>query len=242
MGYGEIAPLPHFSQETLEQAHKQLLDLQNGVFDVNKLPSSLFPSVTFGIESAYADLTKPAPLRPLTNFLIAEPTPKQVKKALLLGWKTLKLKIGHLDSASVSALFSIIPPDVKIRLDSNHQLTVEQTQQLWERLALHHHQIEYIEDPTATLEELLYLAHNTQIPLALDNFFRQLPLETLATIPNVKALICKPMLQGGESFYAKYALFPAPLIFTHSYESAIGKRSIWRLIQTFSPSHVHGVY
>lgn len=60
-GWGEIAPLPEFSRETLAQAEQAALDWLQAWLAGNEPDDSALPSVAFGLSCAQAELEQRLP-------------------------------------------------------------------------------------------------------------------------------------------------------------------------------------
>src|ERR1700722_16533069 len=69
-GWGDIVPLPKWSKETLDESLSQLIQQKPAILEIDwtaltcfkeLLQLSLYPSVTFGLESALLSLLAPLP-------------------------------------------------------------------------------------------------------------------------------------------------------------------------------------
>lgn len=134
-GWGEISPLPGFSQETWEEAQSVLLAwVNNWLAGDCELPQ--MPSVAFGVSCALAELTDTLPqaanyrAAPLCN---GDPDDLILKLADMPGEKVAKVKVGLYeavrDGMVVNLLLEAIP-DLHLRLDANRAWTPLKGQQL----------------------------------------------------------------------------------------------------------------
>jgi O-succinylbenzoate synthase len=103
-GWGEIAPLPKWSQETLEEALDQLFKIKQIIYDKEwrelLAGLKLYPSVEFGLESALLELEDPLPpfSALVSAFFLGKPKEilEQAKQRKAEGYTSAKLKVGHL--------------------------------------------------------------------------------------------------------------------------------------------------
>lgn len=153
-GWGEVAPLPGFSMESLEEALEELLG--------HRFSS---PSVRFGVSC----INLPFPKEPISVPVAALITPQT--STIPSGCTMLKLKLKGL---SVKEAISFVRPFVgryQLRLDNNRSWSLEE--------ALHFasffqpHDFVYFEEPVRTWEELTHFAAMTKIPIALDEHFEK---------------------------------------------------------------------
>lgn len=206
LGYGEIAPLPGFSRETIDDCavaavalvrelrHAELPDSPQALQLWSRSHQGLPPCVIFGFESAVADLCAQATgitmaqwLRPnatqrvaLNAVIAGNTTDSDIKAKCVEGYSTFKLKIGSTsideDVRRISEIRELIGSSAKLRLDANCAYDFESATKLIQHLAAFN--IEYIEEPLkdATLANLAHLRNNSPIPIAID--------ETLISIYN----------------------------------------------------------
>ena len=88
---------------------------------------------------------------------------------------TAKVKVaepGHLqeDEARVEAVRDALGPKGKLRVDANGRWTVDEAQVAIK--ALDRHELEYVEQPVSTLEEMATLRRSVDVPLAADESVR----------------------------------------------------------------------
>ena len=218
----EIAPLPGFSSESIEtaeeitiawlaQLHHRLEGEQVTTRDA-RLPIPhipIIPSVAFGLETALLALcTPPGELFPndvLLNALITGTPDTWVDQTDLImekGFTTLKIKVGRHDHKAeadqVLKLRAALPDDIKIRLDANRAWDLT-TAIIFGR-KLDKANIEYIEEPVSSPEELIPFHQATGIPFALDESIDEWigpgNDQEIELPAGTRALIVKPMLRG----------------------------------------------
>ncbi len=200
--YGEIAPLPGFSDETLEEVTqvlltihaylqealqagtaKQLLNVLDQIHD--------FPSLSFGLDTLIHDLEAKKAQKPLGAFLfeqfpstissnatlsIQQPESMLEKAELLVneGFTTLKVKVGADFEEEQKALETLRRhfSDVSIRIDANQSWSKEEAIQNLN--ALKSLNIEYCEQPVPKNETdaLAEIASVSPVPIAADESIR----------------------------------------------------------------------
>ncbi len=254
-GWGEISPLPGFSQESLSQAIKQSLHYSKLLISCPDLSpliedQHIHPSVLFGFELAHHNLNKalhrqPAPSPcPITSCkLVTHELRNPSVKFTMSGYKAIKLKVGlQTLEQDIEFVHHICNknPGIKIRIDANRGWNVndakefvDQTQGLM---------LDYIEEPLQDKTQLFQFGKFSAVPLALDETLRESDAERYRPIADV--LVIKPTLFGGRT----KTLELIDLAHTHlkrcvissSYESGIGLLGLIELAQ-HCPDEVHGL-
>ncbi|HBB32058.1 MAG TPA: o-succinylbenzoate synthase [Cyanobacteria bacterium UBA8803] len=163
VGWGEIAPIPWFGSETLEQAlfFCQQLPLEITATDIFSIPAEL-PACQFGFESALGlengDLAagrqgiSPPPSSLLFSCLL--PTGEAALHSWQQGWncgyRTFKWKIGVAIIEDELKLFDqlvqALPQSAQLRLDANGGLT-RQTTHRWLKACDEAGIVEFLEQP-----------------------------------------------------------------------------------------------
>ncbi len=187
--FGEIAPIPWFGSETLEQAIIWCQQ-QTGLLTVDQvmqIPPSL-PACQFGVESAWAGLASSprATFSPRLSALLpaGERALHRWRSHYQKGIQTFKWKIGVQDFATevrvFQALMPHLPTGVCLRLDANGGLTFAQAVQ-WLEYCDRWGQVEYLEQPLSPdqLPVMQALSRDFATPLALD--------ESIATVAQLRA-------------------------------------------------------
>jgi O-succinylbenzoate synthase len=233
-GYGDIAPLPSWSQETLEEAKEQIEQTKNQILAINwtrytcfkqlkKL--SLFPSVAFGLESALLSLLSPLPKYTVAISALfmgsTEEVFKQAKQRQREGYTSAKLKVGHLSFSEAKELILKLKDLFHLRIDVNRAWTTEESLRFFAQFTFD--AFDYVEEPFQNPHDLAYFPR----ALAVDESFpHHLSLKELETLPTLKALIYKPTLQGGLAYALNLASWckkqKISLVLSSSFESDIG--------------------
>lgn len=209
-GWGEIAPLPGFSRETLVEAKAEITSL------LSKLDTAQpkCPSVRFGIDCAKNRFS----LEPIEIPLSAlGPRP---------GFKTAKLKLSHLPIEEAISLTQKHYKNYRLRIDCNRNWSLKDAL----RFASHFspHDFEYLEEPLQTFSELVQFSEITQFPIAVDESLLDSPWRE---VPTLKAVVVKPTIVG----FIPQIPPHLDLILSSSIESGLGLLHIARLAQSSLP-------
>lgn len=210
--WGEIAPLPGFSRETLADALAEIKALWPD------LSRATLPSVRFG----FASLQKP--LRSIRLPLAAlSPRP---------GFTTLKLKVGHLSVSEAVSLVQTYKSHYRLRIDCNRAWNLEQAL----TFATHFQPTDFahLEEPLHTFDELMQFSEITHFPLAIDESLLDSPWQKL---PSLKAVVVKPTIVGAIPLLPPHV----DLILSSAYESGLGLLHIARLSHEHQLSHPIGL-
>lgn len=255
LGYGEVAPLPDFSQETLEEAFSQLQTLCNEPGNLGSVPlKNVSSSVVFGIESALWWLQqtewKSAPVN--------APLLKGATDAIVQGLKQwdrpwpreFKLKIGRgsleEDSVRIRQVMDCLPEQVRLKLDANQRWTFQQALCLGRSLERFRvsGRIAYIEEPTRNVDEFPEFYRCTGIPYALDETV-QSPDYRFSAMPGLVALILKPTLAGGlsrcQQLMQEARHSGVRAIISSSFESSLGLHVLRQLSAAWTPGELPGL-
>ena len=255
IGWGEIAPLPWFGSETLEQA----LDFCQSIGSrltkelIDEIPDKL-PACQFGFESALKNVSSQKPILnldlPAHKYSYLLPTGKKALDHLskinmndekLLGDRenlTYKWKIGVQSFTQEISIFEQLveqlPLNSRLRLDANGGLNLE-TAQRWLSFTDQIRQIEFIEQPLspAQFSELLTLSENFKTAIALD--------ESVANLKQLKECyelgwrgiyVIKAAIMGSprqlEKFCRNHAI---DAVFSSVFETSIGQQAVLALAQ-----------
>lgn len=242
--WGEIAPLPGFSHESLDEvtrSARRCVALIDGSapeeWSVDELPA-LQPSVRFGFSAARAELL--GTLWPEEsaevelNALLTTRDPATLREETLQlldeGYRCFKLKVGRRpldeDVARIEAVADTLPAEGALRLDANRAWTFEQAERIAEMIR--ELPVEYVEEPLENPGELRALAG--QMPVALDESVRSLTAEGIAAHRFATAVILKPMLDGSiehvRSLIAEAKRHEITAVISGTFESGIGLRHL----------------
>lgn len=249
-GWGEISPLPGFSQESWEEAQSALLTWVNGRLTGDcALPE--MPSVAFGVSCALAELADALPqaanyrAAPLCN---GDPDDLILKLADMPGEKVAKVKVGLYeavrDGMVVNLLLEAIP-DLHLRLDANRAWTPLKGQQFAKYVNPDYRdRIAFLEEPCKTRDDSRAFARETGIAIAWDESLRE-PDFTFAAEEGVRAVVIKPTLTGSldkvcEQVQAAHALGLTAVI-SSSIESSLGLTQLARIAAWLTPDTIPGL-
>ena len=199
-GWGECSPLPSWNDAEREAAARSALEAAT-------LP---FPTI--------------ARDRVAVNAMIPRVAP-DVAAALALssGCGTVKVKVGDEGSVDrVAAVRSACGPRIKIRLDANGAWDLETA--LRQLAALATYDIELVEDPVASLEELAALRGRAGMPVAAESCIRTTAdAQRLHRLEAADAIVLKPQRIGGvrEALRAAEAS-GVPAIASSALETSVG--------------------
>ncbi len=232
-GFGEIAPLPGWDQESLEACRNDLsvlrekfrkisfntdqFDLTSSVFQT---ASPLKPHSLFGLESAVLSLylqeaavNLPDPMNvPVNGLFIPDPKDEQasaqIHTLLARGLKTIKVKIGRLpedvEMRQILRLADALGDDLRLRLDGNQSLSIEAYNRYF--TALGHLNVEYAEEPLN--EEASTKSSKVPWPLALDEslprYLEPVYPDSSRLPSDIRTVILKPGLLAGLSGMAVF--------------------------------------
>jgi O-succinylbenzoate synthase len=172
------------------------------------------PSVCFGLQTAAMGLFARAEglvaaqvlssnVRmevPVCGFFSGNPPDADdaIAAGTLDAYPCVKVKIGRLaptiERRTIDTLLQGLPPHVKLRLDANRGLTLEQALELFHDLPLG--RIEYLEEPLADPSEMAALHRQTRLPMAIDESLHDPTVGYLQRAPFVTAWIVKPAREG----------------------------------------------
>ncbi|MCY7337181.1 MAG: o-succinylbenzoate synthase [Chamaesiphon sp.] len=241
---GEIAPIPWFGSESIEQAIlwcQQLSGDRITSAQIYQIPDNL-PACQFGFGSALTAFTSDRSKSIQTALDISALLPsgaaaiERLPALSTQGYSTFKWKIGVLPIAQEVAiwtqLMTVLPADAKLRLDANGGLTYREAEQ-WLELCDRESRIEFIEQPLAPdkisqIRELAQL-HNT--PIALD--------ESVATFDRIQSVsadgwrgiyVVKPGIAGFPWRLAEFITqYQLDVVFSSVMETNVGRDAAFQL-------------
>ena len=218
-GWGEFSPLPSWGDAERTAAERSALEAAT-------LP---FPATTRD--------------RVAINAMIPRLAPDAAAAlALSSGCATVKVKVGDEQSLDrVAAVRSACGPGVRIRLDANGAWDVETAVRELPRLAAY--DIELVEDPVASLEELATLRGRAGMPVAAESCIRTTAdARRLRQLEAADVIVLKPQRIGG----VRQALRAAeesglPAIASSALETSVGLAAVVALAASLpDASFAHG--
>ncbi|QEH12334.1 o-succinylbenzoate synthase [Histophilus somni] len=255
-GWGEIAPLPEFSQETLEQAKDQAIQWLKKWVQARSANQSLslkglYPSVAFGLSCALAEMK--GELEQEGSYQVAPlcyGDPDELYDALnqMQGEKVAKIKVGmyeaNRDGMIADMLLEAIP-DLYLRLDANRNWTLAKAQLFAKYVKPEHRKrIQFLEEPCKTQEDSRQFAQDTGIALAWDESIREKGFQ-LEKEPHLAAIVIKPTLTGSLQDCAKLIEQAHQLgikaVISSSIESSLGLTQLARIAKQYTPNVTPGL-
>jgi o-succinylbenzoate synthase len=247
IGWGEVAPLPWFGTETLEEAiiFCDQLPISLTQSEMFEIPDA-FPACQFGFGSAWDALIHPSPrtnCEPLASSGLL-PAGGQACSSWLPLWqnghRTFKWKIGviefELELQIFQNLVAELPEGTNLRLDANGGLTLVEAQRWLENCdCTTRINVEYLEQPLPVdrFDAMHQLSHEYQTPLALD--------ESVATLPQLThyheqgwegVMVVKPAIAGYPQdlkiFLQNHAV---DAVFSSVFETEVGRNAALKVAQ-----------
>ena len=240
VGWGEVAPIPWFGTETVDEAEAVLREL-GGVATVAKLIEvpARWGCVRFALESARGAMGEAkreylpvAALLPAGRGVLEKAAP--LAEA---GFRTFKWKVGVGDAADelglLDDLIVRLPAGAKLRLDANGAWDRRKAERWLERCA--ERPVEFVEQPIApdakaADDVLLGLAGDYPTPLALDeSLVGAGDVERWLSVGWPGVFVVKPVLLGGAgAALASLAAAKATVVFSSALETAVGAQAALR--------------
>lgn len=199
----EVAPLPGWSQESLEDCVNWLRENQANLSET----AAKLPAISWGLSLAQPRLNKTLPHALDLNALLTATEPEELRQETHLryaeGYRVFKLKVGRFtpaqDKARIEAVLQGLGPMGRLRLDANRSWDLKQALAVVEHcqdLPLLEF-LTYIEEPLQNTADLPAFYRASQWPVALDESLNQPGLS--ADIWEIcTAIVLKPMLLGRE--------------------------------------------
>lgn len=251
-GWGDIAPLPGFSQESLLEAEAQAVSLAKQIekSSLDSLDFGVHPrysSVQFGFEFAQHNLTveKTGNLDGYRPPIICCKLLDQPNYTMsdLHGYRAIKIKVGRQSlEDDIELVHTVCQMDtgIEVRIDANRAWTLQEAKEFL--LATQNLSLGYIEEPLQDKSQLIEFARSCQIPIALDETLREVGAKRYRQYASVYVL--KPTLSGGISGVLK-EIYQARdrhirCIISSSYESGVGILGLMELARKI-PDEVHGL-
>lgn len=228
IGYGEVAPLPEFGSETVEQARAFLRQLVNepGL----TVPEDL-PCCAFGLSAAGSPASAPPRDYAVSALLPAGAAAlRLVLDKVADGYRSFKWKIGVepmvKEITMARSLIESLSGGAKVSFDANASLTSSELEQWLELLAAFPEQVEYMEQPLACGQEdamAKYMA-SSGVAIALDESLNA-PDGARWLVPGAWAgpLVVKAPLMGEVSaLTGKLAPLAGQVVLSSVFETGIG--------------------
>ena len=204
-GWGEIAPLPKWSKETLEDSLHSLSLEQDKIIKTewkatncldNLALLKILPSALFGLESALLSIVSPLPQYEVEICSLLIGSKEEIlKKAAIIytkGVKFVKLKVSQMTFKEAFDCINQLKNKFRLRIDVNCAWETKASLLFFSQFPLD--TFDYVEEPFQNPQDLTQFLH----PLAIDESFpNNLSLKELELLPTLKAIVYKPTIQGG---------------------------------------------
>lgn len=267
---GEASPLPDFGSETYEEAESSLNQLtqefekQNAPLNFHDIEYflnqySLSPTVKSALEQCLVELCIKTGNNPgfpnrstiKSNGLISistlDETFTNINKLLTSGFTTIKIKVGLNDINSeldIIKAISVRYPKIILRLDVNGAWAISEAVGYIARLK--DSNIEFIEQPTKSFEDLIKLSETSPIPIGADESVRSISdAEFLINNTSIPVLVIKPHFIGGIIATRKVINLANSLerkvVISSALESNLGRRALILATVFASKETAHGV-
>jgi O-succinylbenzoate synthase len=224
--WGDAAPLPGWSRETIEEVKASLHDSEDSV------PASL-RCAREALEEDWVPLRNEVPLNALLDGSADEILVGAVR-AYREGCRCLKIKTSRVDSGRLVNLLREITRETQglcqLRLDPNRSWAFEETLRIAE--SLRDFPIEYFEEPLSDAQRLPELIARSACRIALDETLREISPADLSLFQGAAALVLKPTIMGGFEHCRQFALEGERLgmasVVSAAYESGVGIHALGR--------------
>ncbi len=205
MGWGEFSPFPDYPPGVSARWLAAALELA-----CQKLPEPARTQIPVNV-------TIPAVPPEIAADLVRES-----------GASTAKVKVADptsdagQDEARLESVRDVLGPEGKIRIDVNAAWDLETATRRLERLS--RFDLEYVEQPVATIEEMVELRRRVEVPLAADELVRQSP-HPLQVVEKGAAdiLVLKVQPMGGVNRVLDLAQRSSvPVVISSALETSVG--------------------
>jgi o-succinylbenzoate synthase len=240
---GEIAPIPWFGSESIEQAISYCQQVGDTITtdQIYQIPDDL-PACQFGFGSALTAVNDSPIIRTITNSAISALLPAGVEAISKIptlaaqGYSTFKWKIGVLpidrEIAIYQQLMAALSANAKLRLDANGGLNSAEAEQ-WLEICSQESRIELIEQPLGVdeIERMQELDQRYGVSIALD--------ESVATFALIQAAysrgwrgiyVIKPGIAGFPWRLAEFiSQHQLDVVFSSVLETSVGREAVFQL-------------
>jgi len=259
IGYGEIAPLPGFSEETLEQVFVQAQEMLIQWLDNKALDyTHAYASVAFGISMAQAELEDRIPHQiTYESVVLCSGDPDDVMKHLEnVTPKVAKEKVGLYepirDALTTKTLLQSLP-DLHLRLDANRSWNEKKAAYFVKYLPLElRKRILFFEEPCKTVELSIKFAQENQFKLAWDESLREALLNQdedrvnfLLQCDEANTIVIKPSITGSLdrclALVQSAQQYGKEVVISSSFETSFGLSQLSRLAKWLTPETLPGL-
>lgn len=250
-GWGEIAPLPYFSEETLEQAQADVLCWLTRWQAGEQPEEPQWPSVAFGVSCAEAELSGELPVQgDFRTVPLCSGDPDELFATLnaMPGEKIAKVKVGLYESVRDGMIVNMLLealPDLTLRLDANRAWTRAKADGFAKYVNPDYRaRILFLEEPCKTPQESLAYAQYTGINIAWDETVRD-PDFVVKAEEGVTAIVIKPTLVGSlqrcQALVTQAHEQGLTAVISSSIESSLGLTQLARVAAWLTPNTQPGL-
>ena len=234
--YGEIAPIPFFQSETINEA-QNFIDSLGEVFDSDDLqiPETL-PCTAFALSSAIAEINQPKITNVNDVFSIAGLLPsgpdalEVFASKSALGFETFKWKMGVHSFEKETQIFDNLivnsQPEIRFRLDANASMSGDALDKWMRYGQKYHSQIEFFEQPMSVGQEsqMKEISAKYKMPIALDESLNGPDGKQWLNQENWTGFfVIKPSVLGSIGFLKDcFSKLETRCIISSSFETSIG--------------------
>ncbi|MBM3072947.1 o-succinylbenzoate synthase [Lelliottia sp. RWM.1] len=250
-GWGEISPLPGFSQESMDDAQTALMSWVDAWRDGANPSLPDIPSAAFGISCALAELSGSLPAE--ANYHAAplctgDPDELFALLSAMPGEKVAKIKVGLYEAVRDGMVVNLLleaTPDLHLRLDANRAWTPLKAQQFAKYVnPAWRNRIAFLEEPCKTRDDSRAFAQETGIAIAWDESLREADFRFDAE-PGVSAVVIKPTLTGSLEKIREQVLSARACgltaVISSSIESSLGLTQLARIAAWLTPNTTPGL-
>jgi len=259
-GWGEAAPLPGFSTESIETAAKELeevchLGWSRATEDRKWSPSVAFArfSATWSFTSAHLGESTALSMHPdhdpaiQVQALLSGDNNAIVARAEALReengvCRTVKLKVGDLGAEAAARRVALVAkhlgPNWRLRLDANRAWGFDEAKDFWGRVQ--DCPIEYVEEPLRDWTRLAELHADCGFRYALDETLREARGVTGDILERVSALVDKPTMMPPEDLPGTED-GDIPTCVSASFESGVGIAALASVAFVLDPDQPAGL-
>ena len=239
---GEIAPIPWFGSESIEQAILWCQQIADNITtaQIYQIPDTL-PACQFGFGSALLAFNPGSSTQtsmPALSALLPSGAAAIARIPALSaqGYSTFKWKIGVLPIAEEVTIWKqlmiALPGVAKLRLDANGGLTDAEAQQ-WLEVCSQEPRIEFIEQPLGvdSIERMQALAEIYHAPIAIDESVATFALLQSAYAQGWRGIyVVKPGIAGFPWRLAEFITqYHLDVVFSSVLETNVGRDAAFRL-------------
>ncbi len=255
-GLSEVAPLPGFSIETLDQAFTETVSRLSKWVEGEALDShSSLPSVAWGLSMAEYELQ--GLLREEGFYQVAplcSGDPDDLLPALseLPGEKIAKIKVGLYEPIRDGILVNLFLesiPDLHLRLDANRSWSLEKANQFAKYVKPDNRsRIRFLEEPCMKPSDSITFAIESGMAIAWDETLQNAvknPDFSFGQLTGAKAIVIKPSLVGNIDrcihLIEEAQSLGLTAVVSSSLESSLGLTQLARFAKQFTPMTLPGL-